>query len=645
MSERATLSHAYRPDIDGLRAVAVLSVLAFHGFPHALPGGFTGVDVFFVISGFLISGILLDKLANGTFSFLDFYQRRIRRIFPALCVVLLAVLVAGYFLLLPDDYSTLGKHVVGGAGFVSNLVLWSEAGYFDTDAALKPLLHLWSLGIEEQFYLVWPLLLWVSWRKRWNTAMVVGGVLVLSLMACLWLTNDHPTASFYSPLTRFWELGVGAMLAIGVRNAAIPRPQDTPAVANAMSLLGAALLACGLAFFDESQPFPGWRALLPTLGACLLIAAGPGALVNRHVLSRRAMVWVGLVSYPLYLWHWPLIAFQNILDVGPTPVGMRVAALALSFVLAAGTYYVIERPIRFRAKSGRTALGLGVAMTLAATLGIGVVAMQGFDGRVPSPVARFAHFKYDPSVDARAGACWLGREQRPDAFASECVDESDARRPLMVVWGDSHAGRFFPGLKKVAGDRFRIAQFNRDSCWPLYFPKGQKGRGYANCIQGNDYVVRRIGELKPAVVVMFAWWKGDSSWIREHVQVTVDKLKQEGVGEVIVMGPAPEWRKALPNNLIDLYQATGTPTPRHTRFGLTDGAFELDGVLKEAIGDNRSVRYFSVLSTLCNDAGCMTWVGNDPNALTSFDYGHLTTSGATFVAKRLAEESDNFGAH
>jgi peptidoglycan/LPS O-acetylase OafA/YrhL len=638
-------SSAYRPDIDGMRALAVASVLVFHAFPQVLPGGFIGVDIFFVISGFLISGIILDSLANGSFSFLEFYQRRIRRIFPALAIVLAATLVAGYVMLLPDDYTSLGKHVVGGAGFVSNLVLWSEAGYFDKAAALKPLLHLWSLGIEEQFYLVWPLLLWVAWRRRWNMGMVVGGVTAASLAGCIWLTGVDATAAFYSPMTRFWELGIGAMTAIGVRSSTTsgPRPWsvDPRALAHALSLLGAALVIAGLFLLDEGQPFPGWRAAVPTLGATLLIAAGPGAVVNRSILSLRPAVWIGLISYPLYLWHWPLLSFQNITNVAETPAWMRVAALALAVCLSVATYFLLERPVRFRMRTPRVAYGLGATLAVVAAAGVGVLLMRGFVGRVPDPVARLADYRYDPTMDARAGACWLSKKEGAAAFDASCVDPDGDARPLMVLWGDSHAARLYPGLRRIAGDRYRIAQFTRDSCWPVHVPEGQVGRGYANCLEGNKYVVSRIAALKPAVVVLFAHWSGPPAMIRQHVLNTTGKLREAGVREVIVMGPAPKWRKNLPDNLIDLFRTTGTETPRYTRFGLVQTAFEIDSSLKAAIGVGNTVRYFSVLSALCNEEGCMTWVGNDPNALTSWDYGHLTNAGATYVARSLSEQLES----
>jgi peptidoglycan/LPS O-acetylase OafA/YrhL len=261
-------SHAYRADVDGLRAVAVLAVLAFHAFPHALPGGFAGVDVFFVISGFLISGIIFDDLARGRFTFANFYWRRIRRIFPALILVLAGSLALGWLVLLPDEYRQLGKHVAAGAGFIANLALYLETGYFDGAAELKPLLHLWSLGVEEQYYMVWPLLL--VFFRRW-TAWIIVGVGLASFAVNLYLTAVNPSAAFYLPVTRFWELLIGSALAyqasLGRRSRESGNPvgffqkvNGVPAFAGTTySALGAALLIAGLVLLNGGRSRAGGR--------------------------------------------------------------------------------------------------------------------------------------------------------------------------------------------------------------------------------------------------------------------------------------------------------------------------------------------------------------------------------------------------
>ncbi|WP_256080032.1 acyltransferase family protein [Massilia sp. YIM B04103] len=354
--------------MDGLRAVAVLSVVLYHGWPKWFPGGFIGVDIFFVISGFLITSILLTQLETGSFSVADFYARRIRRIFPALLLVLGATLCFGWLVLLQGEFRQIGKHVAAGGGFISNLVLWHESGYFDNDATTKPLLHLWSLGVEEQFYFLWPLMLWLVFSRRLSFLWSAALIFVLSMAGNLLAVESNPTAAFFSPLTRFWELmsgGVAAYLHLH------RRPWSAGA-GRLASWVGAALLAVGFVLIKPQYVFPGWWALLPVAGVLLLILAGPAAPVNRLILSRKPLVWTGLISYPLYLWHWPLLSFGFII-YGDKPsylirAGLILAALVLAFL----TYRYLETPLRHGRNKKRIIAGLGGGMAAAAVVGLAV---------------------------------------------------------------------------------------------------------------------------------------------------------------------------------------------------------------------------------------------------------------------------------
>ncbi len=362
------LSHPkYRPDIDGLRAIAVLSVVAFHAFPTWMKGGFIGVDVFFVISGFLISTIIFENLERGTFSFAEFYYRRIKRIFPALIIVLSSCLIFGWFSLLPEELNQLGKHILGGASFVSNLVLWSESGYFDNSAETKPLLHLWSLGIEEQFYIVWPFLVWAAWKRNINIFQVIILFFIVSFILNIWLIHTNPVATFFSPLTRFWELLCGSLLALyeirkgniyrlttqlltTIGNFTLQFEQIIPnrfTNSSLISFVGMGLLIGSFYFINKDFEFPGFWALVPILGSVMIIMAGPNAWPNKKILSNKIFVWFGLISFPLYLWHWPLLSFGRILYFDEPPLKYRVLAVLLSVLLAWLTMKFVERPLRF----------------------------------------------------------------------------------------------------------------------------------------------------------------------------------------------------------------------------------------------------------------------------------------------------------
>lgn len=476
------LSHPkYRPDIDGLRAIAVLSVVAFHAFPNGLKGGFIGVDIFFVISGYLISTIIFQNLEKGTFSFTEFYVRRIKRIFPALILVLAASFAFGWFALFADEYKQLGKHIAAGAGFVSNIVLWNESGYFDSSAETKPLLHLWSLGIEEQFYIVWPFLLWFAWHKNFNLFTVTIVVAIASFCLNVNGVVTDSVATFYSPQTRFWELQCGSLLAwmalyrkdsyatVKIRLdgwlAAVvyreAQQSDGKTLANVLSFLGITLLAYGFGIINKDLNFPGKWAVLPMLGAVLIISAGPNAWVNRIVLSNRLVVWIGLISFPLYLWHWPLLSFAQIIETEVPSVNIRIIAVVLTVVLAWLTYALVEKPIRLgkhsRAKT---------AMLILLMLGIGNVGyvsylkegLQFRQADAPTKTKMFADV--NGTVLYNTPEDWVDERCKAELGASYnyliCRFTTDTPKTLIV--GDSHAAQFvYDSVSKGANDLALVA--------------------------------------------------------------------------------------------------------------------------------------------------------------------------------------------
>ena len=342
----------YRPDIDGLRAFAVLSVVGFHVFPDWIRAGVIGVDIFFVISGYLISSIIFENLRRETFSFTEFYIRRINRIFPALLLVMIASYAFGWISMLSDEFQQLGKHIAGGAGFVSNLLLWKESGYFDNSTETKPLLHLWSLGIEEQFYIFWPLLLWLAWKLKFNLLTLT--LILASISFGLNIDNIHakPVATFYLPLTRFWELLAGTFLAYinvyKLTSILIIRfdKKNANLLIHLLSYVGFTLILTSMFFITKNTNFPGWWALLPVIGTVLIIAAGPKAQFNYYALSNSALVWIGVISFPLYLWHWPLMSFTRIVEGKELSNINRLTILILSIFLSWLTYELIENKIR-----------------------------------------------------------------------------------------------------------------------------------------------------------------------------------------------------------------------------------------------------------------------------------------------------------
>ncbi|GAA6210556.1 hypothetical protein NBRC116602_02960 [Hyphomicrobiales bacterium 4NK60-0047b] len=452
----------YRPDIDGIRAISVISVVIYHAFPNYMPGGFVGVDLFFVISGFLITTIILSEQQKGNFNFINFYSRRIKRIFPALITVLTISFIGGYFLLLPNEFKLLGKHIAGGAGFVSNLVLWNESGYFDVEAVSKPLLHLWSLGIEEQFYIIFPVILWIAASRNYHVFKLIIFLTLLSFLVNIALHKSEPISNFYSPISRFWELLIGSVLAymllfekksihqqrskidayIQNSNLKIINFFTTIGIQNLVSAVGLIFIFIAL-FFASGRRFPGTWALLPTIGAFLVILAGKESWLNKNFLSNSVLVYVGLISFPLYLWHWVLLSYVFIITGNAVSEEGRLLIVALSFFLASITYYYIEKPIRYGTSNGMMTLGLLFSMGVLLTVGLIVYWFDGIPSRVPNSnnlLSIQKQFTWEKSNNADP-LCL--KKYGGDQY---CKISRLAKSPTVALIGDSHANHFFLGL-------------------------------------------------------------------------------------------------------------------------------------------------------------------------------------------------------
>lgn len=465
----------YRPDIDGLRAVAIISVVIFHAFPDLLMGGFIGVDIFFVISGFLISSIIFSSLERQRFSIVEFYVRRIRRIFPALLLVMLACIILGWFVLFADEYMHLGRHLTAGVEFISNFVLWRESGYFDSRALTKPLLHLWSLAIEEQFYVFWPLLLAFVWKRNFGFLKVTFAIAILSFFANIYLIGSHPVAAYFLPVSRFWELMLGGVLA----HMQLHHPEMLKKHSNCQSILGFSLILIGLFTINELREFPGWWALLPTFGSIFVISAGPEAWLNKKLLSNATMVWLGLVSYPLYLWHWPILSFLNITQVGQAEVEYRVIAITLALILAWATYKYLEQPVKLIKNKRRSAVWLIVLMC--GLFGIGIAIQHGIlAARLDTPsLHEIIKARNDWDVESGFSKYHFERE----IFRRSNLGKTD----LTVLLGDSHVDQYSSRISYLMHEQpdklNEILFATHEGCLPIPGVFSESG-GKREC---NDY--------------------------------------------------------------------------------------------------------------------------------------------------------------
>ncbi len=478
MSPQLTLPSRprYRPDIDGLRAVAVLAVVIFHAFPGVIRGGFIGVDIFFVISGYLISTIIFEKLDEGNFSFFEFYARRIRRIFPALLVVLIFASILGWFTLLAHEYKQLGLHIAAGAGFLSNFVLWSEVSYFDNAADTKPLLHLWSLGIEEQFYIIWPFSLWCAWRFKLNIFKFIIAVTTISFVLNLIGIEKYSTATFYMPPTRFWELSCGSILAwlLVYKNNEIQNVIQKINISNknrasnkfeiflnlnTLSFSGFFLLMYGFWGINKTMNFPGYWAIIPVLGASCIIFAGEKAWINREILSNKILVQLGLISFPLYLWHWPLLSFAKAIENEDLNKFMRMAILLLATILAWMTFKFVEHYFRLKLNQRKSVIKLTVYMVLIGCIGFGIFSYDGLKFRSAAhsflrtrEIQKIEEFRLR-LIKIRSGICQFNQQGRYNKISDfianwRCLsDDENMINSRALVFGDSHSADKAMGLR------------------------------------------------------------------------------------------------------------------------------------------------------------------------------------------------------
>ena len=649
MGSGSNRKFSYRSDIDGLRAIAVLSVIAFHIAPTRFKGGFVGVDIFFVISGFLISSIIYNELESDAFSIVEFYVRRIRRIYPALLLVLSFVCVGGWVLLLPSDFVALGQQILGGSAFVANFVLWWQSGYFSPEAALKPLLHLWSLGVEEQYYLVFPLVCIAFYRSRsrWILPSAFLTIAAASMFLNVAFVSRYSAATYFLPFSRLWELFAGAGLSLCLqRNLQSTWGSRLLAKSqHVIGFLGLALLLISVFGIDQLDAFPGWWALLPTIGAVLVIVAGQTSMVNRYILSCKPAVFVGLISYPLYLWHWPILCFMRVLDAdwgAKISHSQKGAMIIIAFLLAYLTYRFIELPIRRvkeREQRRRGALRLLGYVSLTGAFGLLVIMMGGFPGRLPSEVLALDHdYGHDGSNSWREGTCFLRPDQSAVSFSNSCVDTDERRaaQPLVLVWGDSHAADLISGFRALQDQSgVRLAQYTASMCAPII---GLKLRERPACLSINNAVLDHVRNLKPAIVVLSAYWDyldpdHDRATRAEKLLQTIELLKAAGVQKVVVLGSVPFWSAPVPGLLVaELHLSPNSSLPHSLPRSLLE--VHDDTQLKAATLKGGAI-YVPVFENLCDQTSCIATTGPGWKDVVTYDQSHFTDHGSVLVTQRI----------
>lgn len=654
----------YRPEIDGLRAVAVVPVIFLHAGIGGMHGGFVGVDVFFVISGYLITGIILEELSRGTFSLAGFYERRARRILPALYLVLIASFFAFRPVMFPRQFTDFAQSLIATPLFLSNVLFWRETGYFMPDAELKPLLHTWSLAVEEQFYLVFPLMCLLLWRWRLHVLVSVTAVLAGASFVLTYPMQEHmPAANYYLIPTRAWELGVGAFCAYVTRAA-------RSGASSLLGLLGLAMILAAVFLFDETVPYPSYYTLMPVLGTALVILFAQAGTLPGRALALQPMVWVGLVSYSAYLWHQPVLAYARLGFLDPPATGGMLLAIALTFALATLTRRLVEVPFLRRgagALVGRRTVFAGALAGAVFIVGLAAYSLWG-GGAPAGPVLDRINqiLAYKTYKNNGPDGCYLTRDQFPaDDMLATCAANPDRAADILLL-GDSHSDVLYPDLSRdLAGRGHNLAFLGVEGCPPaLGF---ERRNPHYRCDAKLSVLLDEVLASEIGTVVLHARWAyygdhrpfenglggtdgedGALVPVRER-RVTGDiyaayadfihRLLADGK-RVIVLGPVPEAGWDVPLRMAKMAQ-----------LGLTEEAplsIPLGPVVERrkpavetfgAISDGR----FSVLDPLpifCDAAKAVCYQESADREPYYRDPDHLSAAGAKLVATAITEAID-----
>ncbi len=648
----------YRPDIDGLRAVAVLPVVAFHLGIGAFSGGYVGVDVFFVISGYLITSLIMTDLRAGTFSYRVFYFRRIRRIAPAFFVVIAATTIAAWIVFFPSDMTDFAQSLVASTMFLANVHFADQFGYFDRGAEFAPLLHTWSLSIEEQYYLIFPLLLALAWRTGAGRAIILVAVLgALSFFYSVFLVaSGPPESAFFSSFGRFWEIFAGALLALAGRRVRLP-----DRLANSTATLGLALIAVPVFLYRAETPFPGLAALVPVIGTGLIIAAG-AAGTNRvgRVLSLPPVVAVGRISYSLYLWHWPIIVLHRHLMI-PLDNKQRLLIFAVSLGLAWLTWRFVERPARrleFRDWWPRAASAFAASVVLTVGLGLFVVHQDGAPWRLHEPgltegILEARH------VHPRWRDCIIKPGKDPHDAWCALPEDADRRRPDFLVWGDSHATALLPAVDRLSsahGTKGFMA--TAPGCAPLLgvWPDN----GFTACRTFNDDMIAHLKTAPPIPVILVGHWSIYAEGTKAVLQTPAPPIFL--TDDAATKGDRARSRRLFRDGLARTLAAL---TPRHEvyvvkqvhgyrdpvpaamaaeiRFGSKfektsradyDSLVGYTSTTIDALADEFGVTVIDPASLLCPQGQCLYAQSGTP---LFFDGNHLSTAGALFIKPLLMQ--------
>lgn len=623
----------YRPEIDGLRALAVLPVVLFHAGFSLFAGGFVGVDVFFVISGYLITSIILSEQAAGNFSIVRFYERRARRILPALFLVMFCCLPFAFLWLWPGDLKEFSQSVSNTSIFISNVLFERKSGYFDSAAAFKPLLHTWSLSVEEQYYLLFPpLVLLITWRWAKNLPKVLAAIALLSLAWANYEVRNDSGAAYFLLQSRMWELMIGSLLACYHQRHPFGTQQSTWRNA-AGSLLGLALILCSIFYYNETVPYPSLYTLAPTLGAALILACASPHNVVGKLLALKPFVFIGLISYSVYLWHQPVFVFARTAGYAEAGAGFFAALSVLVIILGYLSWRWVETPFRTPGKFSRKQVFVFALLGSLFFIGVSEIGKMNKGKIRPMTDAQeeiYAYKKYEHAAFWREGECFLKPEQTYTDFGTDCT-HYDANRKI-TVWGDSYAAALTAGLRVLEPE---LTQLTANRCPPLMAEYSTIERKHCTAI--NRYVFNQIIAHPPEILILHANWMfyqldKPAPYLQKTIVMLREKLPQT---RIYVLGNLPQWSPSLPD--VMLRNKLSLETAKPLKNGGLARLKPYDADLQTATEAGGAI-FLSAVDAMCTNSFCITtatW--NGKTELATWDYGHPTVPGSIWLLEHLLQ--------
>ena len=628
----------YRKDIDGLRGLSVISVLLYHAdfsFKfydlnfQIFSGGFLGVDIFFVISGFLISKILIEQLDQKKLSYKNFYERRLRRIIPALFFVIILCFPLGWIYMSPEQLSDFSFSTLYMIFFQSNLWFYFKGSYLEFESSLRPILHTWSLSVEEQFYIFFPFLLVLLYQKK-KIINYLFFLITISFIFSVFLSYRSPEFTFYFIFSRVWELGLGSLTYIFYKNQKLDLKNNN----QYLVLTAFFLLIYSIIFFDDQIKHPSLLTLIPVISTCCLIKYYDNSLLVYKFLQNRLLIYTGLISYSLYLWHFPLLSFYKIKSFTISNVD-KIEVLIVCLILSIITYYLIEKPFRnFNSiKTKNFFISFFLSFSFILILSVSTIINKGFSDRFSDELNRIMNYSYtNYSDDYLEGKCMIGisESNKKNPF-DNCIDEIDNSKKNIFLWGDSLAAHLIPGLKYNYQKEYNLIFRTVGAC-PPYLISGEK-----KCDLIHNQIFKEIQDLNIDTLILSGSWGQNIASLNTDKKMLLDLLQKTNklnVKRIIIIGPYLKWNKPIKTLLIkQYYKSRNIPERLTISHQIETFRFEKD---LRTMTNKFNIHYISFLDIFCNDKDnrCNYLIQNDNGStLSHWDENHLTKDASIYFTK------------